>query len=232
MPKQKDQGGDEPKVCSRCKTILTEADRRRGRKRLICIRCLNADAREQYNRRKPILKALLDGKLATCKKCGLEKPTHQFCKNWNMENGYISTCLACERIQKKAYADRWRAAGLCINCGGQKNDPSKSSCHKCRKRSTEHKAFMARVNKKKAIEYKGGCCQRCGYTSDFLSVFDFHHSDPSVKEVGIGVLVQKYRKFDDLKPELDKCELVCANCHRIIHETEFDRYGREITREV
>lgn len=229
MPKRPENSDTTRDRCSKCKSILTQTDRKRGRKRLICVKCLNAENRESYNQRKPILEPLLTDKFATCKKCGLEKPAQQFCKNWNMESGCISTCLVCERAQKKASRDKWRSLGLCTACGGARVDQTKAQCERCRDRVNATKAYTARINKKKAIDYKRGRCQRCGYTSDFLSVFDFHHSDPSVKEVGIGVLVQRHRRFETLKPELDKCELVCANCHRIIHETEFDRYGRVLT---
>lgn len=66
-----------------------------------------------------------------------------------------------------------------------------------------------------AIEYKGGKCKCCGYNK-CISALEFHHLDPSVKEFNIG---QKgyTRSWDKNKKELDKCILVCANCHREIH---------------
>lgn len=72
-----------------------------------------------------------------------------------------------------------------------------------------------RRNKKlKAIEYMGGKCCRCGYNKS-PSALDFHHKDPSQKDPSCD-----YRSWswDRLKNELDKCILVCANCHREIHE--------------
>lgn len=70
--------------------------------------------------------------------------------------------------------------------------------------------------KKFAVEYKGGKCSRCGYNKS-MSALAFHHTDPSQKDFNIGV--SGYTKsYDDLKIELDKCELVCHNCHSEIHD--------------
>jgi hypothetical protein len=72
-----------------------------------------------------------------------------------------------------------------------------------------------KANKLKAVEYKGGRCQRCGY-SKCLSALEFHHIDGDTKEDILSVLAR--RTFDKMKPELDKCILLCVNCHREIHD--------------
>ena len=69
--------------------------------------------------------------------------------------------------------------------------------------------------KEKAIEYKGGCCQKCGYDR-CNSALEFHHLDPNEKDFGIGSY--SVLSWEKIKPELDKCIMVCANCHREIHE--------------
>ena len=43
---------------------------------------------------------------------------------------------------------------------------------------------------------------------------DFHHLDPSIKEFN---LTRNSIGWEKLKPELDKCVLLCSNCHRMIH---------------
>ena len=66
------------------------------------------------------------------------------------------------------------------------------------------------------VEYKGGKCERCGYNKSFAAL-DFHHEDPSEKDFTIAHA--RHRSFnEEMKKELDKCILVCANCHREIHE--------------
>lgn len=69
--------------------------------------------------------------------------------------------------------------------------------------------------KLKSIQYKGGCCEKCGYNK-CNSALEFHHLDPNEKDFGIGSYT--VLAWDKIKEELDKCILVCANCHREIHE--------------
>lgn len=68
--------------------------------------------------------------------------------------------------------------------------------------------------KLKAIEYKGGQCIRCGYKK-YYGALQFHHRDPNIKEMSI--TKARYRKWETFKKELDKCDLLCANCHAEIH---------------
>ena len=73
-----------------------------------------------------------------------------------------------------------------------------------------------RQRKLDAIQYKGGKCQVCGY-SKYYGALEFHHRNPEEKEFAW----QKMRLVskDRLTAELDKCDLLCANCHREIHQT-------------
>ncbi len=68
--------------------------------------------------------------------------------------------------------------------------------------------------KNKAVEYKGGSCEKCGYNK-CMEALEFHHIDPKEKDFGIG---GRTRSWKNVKKELDKCIMVCANCHREIHE--------------
>lgn len=69
--------------------------------------------------------------------------------------------------------------------------------------------------KEMAIDYKGGKCIFCGYNRSH-SALDFHHIDAASKEFGVS-LDGLTRSWERTKKELDKCVLVCANCHREIH---------------
>lgn len=64
-----------------------------------------------------------------------------------------------------------------------------------------------------AIEYKGGKCQICGYHK-YQGALDLHHIKGK-KEFGIGNKGYT-RSWEKVKEELDKCILVCSNCHREI----------------
>jgi len=68
--------------------------------------------------------------------------------------------------------------------------------------------------KAKAVEYLGGKCVDCN-TIYHPAAYDFHHKDMAEKEFGIAN--SKLTSFDKIKDELDKCILLCANCHRIRH---------------
>lgn len=72
-----------------------------------------------------------------------------------------------------------------------------------------------RLLKQKAVEYKGGQCVKCEYKK-YQGALEFHHLDPNEKDFSISS-VKGYSFTDNIKKELDKCILVCANCHREIH---------------
>ena len=63
-----------------------------------------------------------------------------------------------------------------------------------------------------AIEYKGGKCQICSYNK-YPGGLDLHHIDRKSKSFGIGDKGYT-RSWEKVRTELDKCVLVCANCHR------------------
>lgn len=72
--------------------------------------------------------------------------------------------------------------------------------------------------KKRLIAYKGGKCINCGYDKDVPAVYVFHHKDPAKKDFQIS---SGYSKgFNRMKKEVDKCVLLCRNCHAEIHNKE------------
>ncbi|MDD5155478.1 MAG: hypothetical protein PHF11_03220 [Candidatus Omnitrophica bacterium] len=66
-----------------------------------------------------------------------------------------------------------------------------------------------------AVEYKGGECQICGY-KHCIEALEFHHDNSSDKDFSISEKGYT-RSWAKVKEELDKCMLLCANCHREIH---------------
>ena len=70
--------------------------------------------------------------------------------------------------------------------------------------------------KYEAIMAKGGKCEICGYDKN-LAALDFHHVNPEEKEFQIDARKFANSNLNTLKEELDKCILVCANCHRELH---------------
>ena len=85
------------------------------------------------------------------------------------------------------------------------------------KRYAESSKRKRRSRKIWAIDYKGGVCKHCN-TVVHEAAFDFHHLNPKEKDMDVGLMLT--RSEEDIVKELDKCILLCANCHRIHHYDE------------
>lgn len=66
-------------------------------------------------------------------------------------------------------------------------------------------------------------CVDCG--QDHPATLEFHHLDPSKKEVMVSKLIHETSSMRKLQEEIAKCVVLCANCHRIRHWNE--RQGGE-----
>jgi DNA-directed RNA polymerase subunit RPC12/RpoP len=118
------------------------------------------------------------------------------------EYGEFRFCNRCQKqVPTKDFYSRRRKPNSSVYC---------KTC------SNEQAITRQRAIKSKMIEYKGGKCERCGYDK-CQAALEFHHKDPSKKDFTIAHA--KQRSFnDEIKQELDKCILVCSNCHREVHE--------------
>lgn len=96
--------------------------------------------------------------------------------------------------------------------------PEKLTEEEVSKRNVERVQNKRRGVKIKAVEYKGGKCNKCGYNK-CLGAMEFHHLDPKEKDFSIGNKGYT-RSWDKVKEELDKCVLLCANCHREEHNKD------------
>lgn len=68
-----------------------------------------------------------------------------------------------------------------------------------------------------AIDYKGGKCVLCGYNK-CIKALEFHHIKSTGKDFSISDKGYT-RSWERVKREIDKCILVCANCHRELHSS-------------
>ena len=154
-----------------------------------------------------------DGK-KKCGQCGEIKSINEFYKH---NNYYRSYCKKCQHSNT-----------LLFRSNPKNKEKIKSYTKKHyqkegvkEQRLKHHKKWLLE-NKIKAIEYKGGKCSMCGYNK-CTSALEFHQLDPSIKEYNKdGRGLNRRRSFDNSKDELDKCILVCANCHREIHYKDND----------
>lgn len=103
---------------------------------------------------------------------------------------------------------------ICDRCG--KGYVFRARCGYTRKKCSSCSTNIRRKQRRQqAVEYKGGQCVRCGYNRS-LAAFDFHHRDETTKVFEING--NYTRAWGVLKAELDKCDLLCSNCHREIHD--------------
>lgn len=58
-------------------------------------------------------------------------------------------------------------------------------------------------------------CMMCGFSHP--AALQFHHRDPSSKVEAVANMLGGKYSLDDIKAEIDKCDLLCANCHAISH---------------
>lgn len=87
--------------------------------------------------------------------------------------------------------------------------PTAGPCKNCAKAIRAEKREEQR---QRIVEYKGNQCHDCGGVFP-ASIYDFHHREPHTKEFN----VSRYSTWEKLKPELDKCDLLCPTCHRLRH---------------
>ena len=116
-----------------------------------------------------------------------------------------------KKIKRKEYNDRY-----------EKKHPEKALensrkykakyAERLKKSASKRQKIRSRKNKLKAIAYLGGHCTDC--KNEFPPyVYEFHHLDPTIKEFTITRIMG--RKWENIVPELNKCVLLCANCHKI-----------------
>lgn len=85
----------------------------------------------------------------------------------------------------------------------------------CKSCVNEQTKLRQRNLKIKAVEYKGGSCEECSVVGH-PAIFDFHHREPKHKDFNISK-VRSLKWSSKITDELDKCELLCSNCHRMKH---------------
>lgn len=115
---------------------------------------------------------------------------------------------------------------ICILCGEKfiANNYNRLYCYKCSPKglsANEAIKFKKRQLKNKLIEYKGGKCQKCGYNK-CKGALHFHHRNPNQKDFSISHinLNDTNFSFENILKEIDKCDLLCANCHAEEHYLE------------
>lgn len=79
-----------------------------------------------------------------------------------------------------------------------------------------------RARKLKAMAHMGNKCMHFGipYDGKNAPIFEFHHSDPNEKEIGVTRILTNWT-WEKVLEEMKKCVLICANCHNKHHGGEW-----------
>lgn len=75
-------------------------------------------------------------------------------------------------------------------------------------------------NRKFVRDYKQNKkCEICGYNK-YPELLIFHHKNKEEKNKGVNILMKTLKNLEIIKIEIDKCLLLCSNCHRELHLNE------------
>lgn len=137
-----------------------------------------------------------------CPKCKEVKNETDFARNSSKKDGLNSNCKACQKITKDKHY---------INNKTSYKEKSKQQKHKIIKQIMEVKQSLA--------------CIKCG--NNHPAVLDFHHRNPKEKEVNISQALSRFGwGLERVLKEIEKCDVLCSNCHRILHyEENIARYA-------
>ena len=131
-----------------------------------------------------------------CTDCRLSLSLDQFSKNNQKKDGLNYRCKTCQKVYfKKHYQNNKQ--------------------YYIDKAAKQNEKFLAIIEKEKQERLKNGCSV-CGIYHP--AILDFHHLDPNSKDFSIAKSRTKSQKR--FIRELDKCVVLCSNCHRVLHWRE------------
>ena len=117
----------------------------------------------------------------------------------------------------------------CLNCGKKLINLQRKFCsRKCKDRNwhTKESAYERQrkrgiKRKLKLIQLKNNACKVCGYNKN-MAVLTFHHVDPKIKSFNLDLNNIAQKHWHKVIDELDKCDLLCHNCHHELHHPDLN----------
>ena len=159
--------------------------------------------------------------LCECTICHKKKEIQGF----HLRNNSFRNC--CEKIEKKVNSTNLEM-GVCLIC--QKTfqkinfGHNRKFCFDCspkydiKEGRSQNISQIRRSIKKELVKYKGGKCEKCNYDKS-INALQFHHINPEEKEFTISKhLILSNFNIQEYYKEVDKCRLLCANCHSEEHD--------------
>ena len=101
---------------------------------------------------------------------------------------------------------------VCANCHAEIHEMMIGDTQKSK--NARYMQLARRNVKAKLVLHMGGCCSVCGYNKSHRAL-TFHHVNPESKIFNISSNL--LRNWDELMSEINKCILICENCHREHH---------------
>jgi len=92
-----------------------------------------------------------------------------------------------------------------------------------RKRYNNRRLFLLKYKK------ESGGCYKCGFNKE-PGILQFHHPNKSKKSFKICGSILANRSLGIIKAEIAKCDLLCPNCHAVIHYGERDWFQKIATK--
>ena len=128
----------------------------------------------------------------------------------------VKTCNRCKVSKvKSSFNIKKRGDGLQPFCRKCDNSYSKDWYRRnSQKRITQVRDRVRDLRKKIAAYKRELCCSKCGYSGkDHPETLDFDHNGD--KEIGVSLMPTRGYSWGHILQEILKCDILCANCHRI-----------------
>lgn len=174
----------------------------RGRQR--CLQCL--PRRPQRRPRKPVPRPV---RVKTCESCGQEFPSKVLIDGKLRSLQRRRFCLTCSPFGLHNTSKFPPRIGLPEDLKEHRRRRRNAKIYRCNKR-------RQRRRRAELISLRGGRCEACGYDAVHAAL-EFHHRDPETK---VFSLANFHGSWVRLLLEAAKCDLLCANCHRLRHARE------------
>ena len=138
-----------------------------------------------------------------CTICKQEKPLSEFNKNSARKDGLQTHCRECNKERSRQYYKKNKKKHL--------------------KEVYVRKRRNIRIVMRKLMELLNRShCADCSIKD--ARVLEFHHRDSEEKEHNISDMLNQGFGWNSVSAELEKCEILCANCHRIRHLVDNNSY--------